>query len=368
MKFVCDRPSLSEALLNVSRAVEAKSTIPALEGVLLEVQGNTLSLTGYNLEMGMTTKLSVSEAEEGRIVINARIFSDFVRRMAGNEVCFRVDDKYLTTVTSGQTEYTVMSIPAQEYPEIPQVTDGQRLSISQSLLKSMIAQTIFAVAVTDQKPVLMGVLFDIGEDGATLVGVDGYRLAVRKEKIACQEPMKFVVPAKALSELSKMLSDEDEKTVLMYVSQKHILFDIDGYLLITRLLEGDFLDYKTAVPKATATRVKVSVRAMTDCVERVSLIITDKFKSPVRCTFANNTVKLSCVTSIGKVYDEFPCDMQGDPLEIGFNHKYLLDALKNTGCDEVYLSMNGGLSPMTITSEDADSFLFLVLPIRLKND
>ncbi len=369
MKFSCDRQALCDALSNVSRAVSSKAALPALEGILLKAQGDKLSLSGYDLELGITTSLPASIEQEGEVILNARLFSDMARKISGETLSISCDDKLLTVVNSGATEFTILGMPASDFPELPSVDSDLSFTLPGAAMKSMIEQTLFAVAVTDTKPAHTGTLFEMDESAGqiTAVSVDGFRLAMRREKAEIPQNATFIVPGKTLSEITKLLKDDD-KFVSISLSKKHIVFEIEGYLVISRLLDGEFLDYKNAIPKNSSTTVTISVREMVESIERVSLLITDRLKSPVRCEFAENEVRLSSATTIGKATDSFPCETKGNSVEIGFNNKYLLDALKACQSDQVKLELSGPLAPMKVVPMDGDSFLFLVLPVRLKNE
>ena len=180
--------------------------------------------------------------------------------------------------------------------------------------------------------------------------------------------MRFVVPGKTLNEINKLLLPESDDSVSLVVGKRHILFEINGYSIISRLLEGDFLDYRNVLGKQFTTELTVKVRDFTDSVDRTSLIISERLKSPIRCKFDSDVIKLSCSTSIGRAYDEIPCSLKGDPVEIGFNNKYLLDALRASECDEIRIQLNGPLTPMKIYPPEGESFIFLVLPVRLKTN
>ena len=369
MKFICSKQSLYEAINNVSRAVAIKSTISALEGIKVKLTSNTLQLTGYDLELGIKTELQVNQSEgTGEFIINSRLFSEIIRKLPSDEVSIEVDDNLATKIKGGLTEYNIISLSAEEYPEIPDFDKDKSFSVSQNLLKNMINQTIFAVAVSENKPILTGELFDIENDSFNLVAIDGYRLAVRNEKVKNEDNYSFVVPAKALKEVAGLLKDDDDLTCDIFTSKKHIIFDISGYKVISRLLEGEFHNYKGSIPSTSSTEVIIKTREFINSLERCSLLINDRIKAPVKCLFENGEVKISCSTSIGKFSDAFEVDFSGAVTEIGFNCKYLLDALKATESDQVKLQMNGGLSPMKIIPLKEDSYIFLVLPVRLKAD
>lgn len=368
MKFTCKQAEINEALANVSRAVPQKSPIPALEGVKLYLNRNTLELTGYDLELGIQTKIDVVSDDIGECILNSKLFGEIIRKMPSETIEIEIDDGLTTTIRGFNAEYKILAMPADEYPSIPDYDTGDNFTIPQPMLKNMINQTIFAVAVVDNKPILMGELFDILDYNFNLVAIDGYRLAVRSEKIESDNHYHFVVKAKALSEVSKLLKDDDKETVTMHVSKKHITFEIGKYMLFSRLLEGDFHNYKGSIPANHNSEVILNTREFISALERCMLLINEKAKAPVKCVFRDGKVKISCSTALGKLVDEMDADTAGPSVEIGFNCRYLLDALKATESDKVKLQLNGGLSPMKIVPLQGNAYTFLVLPMRLKNE
>ena len=368
MKIVCPKTDLVEAVSNVSRAVAAKSPLPALDGILLRAKGQQLSLVGYDLEIGIQTTLDADVREEGEVILTARLLLDIIRRIPGDSISISCDDKLLALIQGGAAQFTIMGMAASDYPELPTVDERASLCLKQDVLKSMIDQTLFAIATSDSKPVHTGSLFDLGDNCLTLVSVDGYRLALRREAYLSDKEDRFIVPGKTLAEVSKLLKEDGEKEVSLSVSYKHIIFRIDGYQVISRLLEGEFLDYRAAIPKTAKTVVTVNTRQLMDCIDRASLLISDRLRSPLKLNFSDGKIKISCSTAMGKAYDEVDCQLEGDGVNMGFNSKYLLDALKASDCDEVKLQIGGPVSPMRVTPLEDESFLFLVLHVRVKND
>ncbi len=365
MKFTCSRENFFDAISKVSRAVSAKSTIPSLEGIFINVIKGNVFLTGYDLELGVTTSVSANVEKEGEIVLNARILLDIISKLPGESVSFD-SDNMLVTVKSGITEFTILGISPEDYPELPEVNSDEMIEFDGNLLKSMIDQTVFSVAVGDQNPVHTGLLFDIENGDFRTVGVDGFRLAIRKENINYEGRKKFIVPSKTVLEVSRFINPEKTENIYFGVTKKHIIVKIDNLTVISRLLEGEFINYKATIAGEQKNSIKISVRTLLNSVNRVSLLITDRLKSPVKCIFEDNILKMSCTTAIGKAYDEIECEIKGENFEIGFNNKYLSDALKAADTEEVYLLVNNSVSPMQIVPTDSDKFLFLVLPVRLK--
>lgn len=367
MKFTVNKSDITEAVSNIQRAVSTKTSIPALEGILLSATETGLELCAYDLELGITTVIPAFVMEPGKAVLSAKLFSDIVRRTPAETVTVSVDEKNMATLESGYSRFSIIGIPAEEFPELPKLSDSTQISLPGALLKSMIRQTLFAIAESDAKPIHQGSLFSLENGILDVVSVDGYRLAVRREPVDFSEDLSFVVPGKTLSELLKLIKDSEEP-VEISAGRRHILFKIDNYTVISSLLEGEFLNYKAAIPPESQTEVVLKTREAIDSVERVSLLITDRLKSPIRCLFDNNEVKLNCTTSMGRASDQLDVEMTGQNVEIGFNNRYLLEALRNTECDEVKVQLGGPLSPMKVVPKEGDSFLFLVLPVRLKSE
>ena len=367
MKFTVEKRLLNEAVTNLQRAVSSKTSIPALEGILIRSEENRLILTAYDLEIGMQTELPAIISAPGAIILTAKLFAEIVRRSPDEDITIDVDDRNTATITSGVSCFTIIGMDSAEFPELPKIADADTIKMPQELLKSMIRQTLFAVADSTAKPIHQGSLFKIENGNLDVVSVDGYRLALRREAINYENNTEFVVPGKTLSEVLKLLKDS-EGEVEICPSRRHILFRIDNYTVISALLEGEFLDYKSALPKDKKTEVTVSTRTMIESVERVSLLITDRLKSPVRCVIGEDTVKLFCTTTMGRATDQISAEISGDQLEIGFNNKYLLDALRAAETDEVRLQLGGPISPMLVLPKEGDAFSFLVLPVRLRSE
>lgn len=366
MKIVCSTETLSQACQNVQRAVSTKTSIPAIEGILLKAENGRLYLTGYDLEVGINTSIEAKVEQDGSIILNARYLCDIIRRLPDEEVEIEADARQLCYIRSGETNYSLNGISAEEYPELPSVTGGAPVIIDQGILKNMIRQTIFAVADNNSNVVYTGIKFEIEKNQIKLIAVDGVRLAIRTEEIDYDgEELSFIVPGKTLSEVMKLI-DEEEADVSLGVGKRHIVFEVNGYNIVSRLLEGEFLDYKSAVPASFATTVRVSTKTLMSSIDRTSLLITDRLKSPVRCIFDDNTIKISSITSLGTANDKISAQIDGERIEIGFNNRFLIEALRVCDTDEVLIKLNSPVSPIIILPPEGESFLFLVLPVRLK--
>ena len=367
MKFSCEKALLQAAISTTSRAVSPKSSIPALEGILLEA-GSDLRLTGYNLETGIRTIVPADIREEGTLVLGARLFGEIVRKLPDEIVTFQ-SENYMVNIKCGMSEFNILGTDPEEFPELPTVEYQNSLILPQSRLKAMISQTLFAVSDNESRPIHTGSLFEVDSNGLTIVSVDGYRLALRHEAIDKKEgaeTFSFVVPGAALSEVEKICSDVDEPASVTQ-GARHVMFKVGDTMLVSRRLEGEFLAYRQAIPRNNTIHVEGETRALLSSIDRVSLIISDKLKSPLRCVFDSNLLKISTKTAIGDAYDECPLSGDGGGLEIGFNNKYLMDALKAAPADKVRLELTTGVSPCVILpTEGEENFLYMVLPVRLK--
>lgn len=364
MKIICDSAKLAKSCMNVQRTVSSKSTIPAIEGILIKALGDSISLTGYDLEVGTDTYIPAEVEENGSIILNARHLCDILRLVPDDTVSLESDERNICKIKSGEAEYSIIGTSADEYPDIPTVSGGFPIVIKQGLLKDMIRKTIFSVSTSERNPVHSGVRFEISSGKIVLVAVDGARLAIRREDIDYSgDDIGFVVPAKTLGEVVK-LGEDDDGVYSISVGKRHICFEVGEYRIISRLLEGNFIDYKAAIPYSYTTTLTAPAKRVIECVERTSLIITDR-SSPLRCTIENGMMKFSCITTVGTANDKMPADIEGKDLEIGFNNKFVLDALKAADVETVKMQFNSSSQPIIINPVEGDSFLYLILPVRI---
>ena len=366
MKFTCTKSELQTAVSIAAKAASAKSPIPALEGILIETGIDSVKLTGYDLKKGIYTGIDASVAEPGSIVLGARIFGDIVRSLPEGTVTVRTQD-HNVMITCEKSDFNIIGTDAADYPELPPVDALNSVSIPQDLLSELIRQTIFAVSDNESRPVYTGELFEITDGMLTVVAVDGYRLALRRAPVEGMEgEHSFIVPGNALSDLEKLCGATDEP-VSISLGSKHISFAVGKTVLISRRLEGDFLNYRKTVPTSFRVEVRADRVFFQRTVERVSLIIDDKIKNPIRCTFGEGEIRVACATGLGRAEDACIVEGDGGGLEIGFNNRYLLEALKAAPADEVCVCLNTGSSPCVITpAEGEQSFLYMILPVRLK--
>ncbi len=366
MRFTCEKNTLVSAISVASRTVAQKSTLPAIEGIYCRA-GLDLQLTGYNLETAITVSIQADIQEQGACILPARLLFDIIRRLPEGPVSVRVDDNYKVNIRAGFSNFNISASNAEDYPELPDVESRNGVSIPQNALREMISGTIFAVSENQSRPIHTGCLFEVDEATISVVAVDGYRLARRTyhPKEPTGKAMQFVVPAAALKEVEKILGEED--TVTFTLGPKHILFEMGNATLICRLLEGDFLDWRRVVPTDCPIKLTANVDDLAVTIDRVGLIVTEKLKSPVRCLFGDNVATFRTTTAIGAAEDQCAIAGNGEELEIGFNCRYLADALRAIPSQEVCLELKNGLSPIVFTPvREEDDFAYMVLPVRLR--
>ena len=368
MRFTREKSMLVQGLNIAGRTVAQKSSLSVIEGVLCKA-GMGISLTGYNMETAITYDIPAEVADPGECILPAKLFGDIIRRLPEGPVTVVVSDDYKVSIRAGYASFTISAESAEDYPELPDVNSGRPVKIPQNRLKELISGTLFAVSENQGRPIHTGVKFEVTDTSITAIAVDGFRLARRTyhpEEGTARE-MNFVVPAPGLKEVEKIVSDVEDNASFT-LGTKHILFQIGNATLVCRLLEGDFLDWRKVVPTNCPIKLVADVGDLSSSVERVGLIVSEKYKSPVRCTFSHNELLMRTQTTIGAAEDK--CSLAGDgkELEIGFNVRYLADALKVVPSEEVTLELTNGLSPIVLTPvDDKHDFAYMVLPVRIKN-
>ena len=368
MRFTCEKNMLVMGLNIAGRTVAQKSSLSVIEGILCKA-GQNLSLTGYNMETAITYEIESDVSDVGECILPAKLFGDIVRRLPEGPVTVVVDENYKVSIRAGYASFTIAAESAEDYPELPDVGDGRAVHIPQNQLKNLISGTIFAVSENQGRPIHTGVKFEVTDTAITAVAVDGFRLARRTyhPEEGTGREMNFVVPAAGLKELEKILTDCDD-AVTFTLGTKHILFQVGSATLVCRLLEGEFLDWRRVVPSNCPVKLVANVGDLASSVDRVGLIVSEKYKSPVRCVFGNQELLMRTSTTIGAAEDRCSLAGDGQELEIGFNVRYLADALRVIPSDEVTLELTNGLSPIVLTPvDDKEDFAYMVLPVRIKN-
>ena len=368
MKFSCEKYLLQAAVATAGRCAASKSPIPALEGLLIQA-GAGVKVTGYDLKKGIYTTIQADVAEPGSIVLDARFLNDIVRSLPGGIVTVYTENGLNTRIVCGDSDFSTVASDSGDYPELPSVDRERHISVPQNILSKMIRQTVFSVSDNESRPIYTGELFEVKGNCLTIVAVDGYRLALRRETIDAGdvEDCSFVVPGATLNDLEKLCGDTEEK-VEITVGAKHVSFVVGDTVLVSRRLEGEFLNYSRSIPSEFAVTVEADKEELVQAVSRVSIIIDERTKNPLRLRLEDGCLTINCNTGVSQAKDQCPVKGGKDAaLEIGFNNRYLLDALKAAPADSLKLCFNNASSPCVVVPTDgSDNFSYMILPVRLK--
>ena len=368
MRFTCEKSMLVQGLNIAGRTVAQKSSLSVIEGILCHA-GQDLSLTGYNMETAITYSVEADVADPGACILPAKLFGDIVRKLPEGPVTVVVDENFKVSIRAGYASFTISAECAEDYPDLPDVNSGRPIKIPQNALKELISGTIFAVSENQGRPIHTGVKFEVTNDSISAIAVDGFRLARRTfhPESSTERELSFVVPAQGLKEVEKILVDSDDD-VSFTLGPKHILYQIGKATLVCRLLEGEFLDWRRVVPTNCPVKLVANVSDLASSVDRVGLIVSEKYKSPVRCVFSNQVLLMRTNTTIGAAEDRCAIAGDGKELEIGFNVRYLAEALRVIPSEEVTMELTNGLSPIVLTPvDDKEDYAYMILPVRIKN-
>lgn len=369
MRFTCEKSMLVAGLNITSRTVAQKSALSAIEGILCRA-GDGLQLTGFNMETAISFRVDAEISDAGCCVLPARLFGDIIRRLPEGPVTVVVDDNFKVSIRAGYASFSISAESAEDYPELPDVGEGRSVAIPQDAFKDLISGTIFSVSENQGRPIHTGVKFEVENETISAIAVDGFRLARRTyhTQEATGRTMSFVVPAAGLKEVEKILQDTEEDAYFT-LGAKHIMFQIGDATVICRLLEGDFLDWRKVVPTNCPIKLVANVSELSASIERVGQIVSEKYKSPIRCVFSNQVLLMKSNTTIGAAEDRCSIAGDGKELEIGFNNRYIADVLRAVPDEEVVLELTNSLSPIVMTPvDDKHDFAYMVLPVRIKTN
>lgn len=365
MKLTCKRTDLIQSIAIAERAVAVRNPMYVLEGLYIEADEQTVTLISNNMDLGIQCKLPAQIEEKGAVVVKASLFCDAARKLPDyeDEVTIEVGENF--KLMCGNAKFDFSTINPDEFPKLPYIEENNSFTIPEGQLKSMIKQTIFAVAQVDSKPVLTGSYFCISEGSIVAVGCDGYRIAIRKEEIASKEEIKFIMPSKTSKELLSIL-DDTEETVTITLAANYASIQTSKCLMVTRLIEGDYFDYTSVMKHKNTLVITCETKHILSSVDRASLIVNETGKTPVVLHIENDSVQINSETLTGKVKDQFKVSMNGDPIDIAFNPRYLLDAFKNCDTEEIKFTFSTSVNPAIIEPVDGDKFLYVVVPMRIK--
>lgn len=366
MRIQVEQRNLSKGTNIVQKGISSKTTLPILDGILIETRGNKIKLTGTDLDIGIETYVEANILEEGSVVVNSKIFRDIVRMLPNSPIDIEVKDNNINIVCEN-TEFNLVGNPANEFPELPTLINQFTFNMPRDLFKDAVRQTVFATTEDETRPILTGVLLEVVNGQVSFVALDGYRLALRNIHVESAEDLKIVIPSRTLNELTKIL-DDDEEDLKITLAPGHIIFDIGETLVFSRLLEGQFLNYKDIIRNDHKTKIIANKKLLQDSLERASLLAREEKANLVKLNIVDDKILIKSNSEIGNVYEEIDVDLEGEDLNIAFNSKYILDGIKVIDSEELELYFMGSLNPCIIKPAGVENYTYLVLPVRLAQE
>lgn len=367
MKFICQKNVLQEAISIAQKAVTGKSTLPVLEGLLIKAIDNKITIIGSDTDLSIETKCDAEVLEFGSIVVDAKLFGEIIRRLPNDSVEITSLENNALNISCQKSNFTLVHMNADDYPTLPQINENMIFGIPQGVLKNMIKGTIFAIAQDETRPILTGVLFEVKDNKLNMVALDGYRLALKNEFLETDNTISAVIPGKTLNEISKILEDKQDVTNITFTTN-HILFNLGTTKVISRLLEGEFIKYSSIIPEEYNLKITAKRNEMLNCIERASLMAKEGNTNLIKLNIEEDNLIITSNSQLGKVKEELSIILQGQPLQIAFNSKYLIDVLKIMEEEEIVMEFTSSVSPCIVKNKDVDDCTYLVLPVRLLNN
>ena len=371
MKIVCYKDTLLKALNSVVKGVASKTTNPILEGILIQTNDNQIRLTTYDMELGIEYIIDSDVKQQGSTVVNAIMFSEIIRKLPDSEIYITLNENNLLEIECEGALYKLTTMNPDEFPELPKIEVENSIDLEQNMLKNMIKRTIFAVSTEENRQIFTGCLFEVENNKLNVVAVDGFRLALRSIYLPVKvSDFKAVIPGKTLNEINKILSDSFEN-IKIGIAKNQALFEMENCKIVSRTLDGEFLNYKSVIPNTWETRIRVNKNNLQDSFERISLIsassIEKEKKYPVKVSVDIGKIIISCTNQTGEAKEEIFISTEGKNIEVGFNPKYFLDALKAIDDEEVFVEFGTSISPCLIKPIENNEYVYMILPIRLKD-
>lgn len=366
MWFTCEKNILQEAINTVQKATSSKTTYPILEGILIKAIDNKVILTATDLDLGIETFINADVHQNGSIVLNSKLFGEFVRKLPNDDFTLKIENNNVY-ITCKKSEFTLIGNNPAEFPQLPVINENSMYEVSQDILKDMIKQTIVAIAQDETRPILTGVLFEVKEGVLSFVALDGYRLAIKTVNINNNNNISAVIPGKTLNEISKILEPSKDMVKITF-TPNHILFNLGNTKIISRLLDGDFINYRQILPDEYRLRVKANVVELMDSIERASLLAREGRTNLITFDIKEDKLIITSSSQMGKVYEEVKINLEGNELKIRFNARYFLDVLRIIDTEEIYMDFSTNVSPCIIRKIDNDDYTYLVLPVRINGN
>lgn len=364
MKLVCSKSSLLNGVQIVSKAVPNKTTMSILECILIDATGGEIKLTANDMELGIETIIEGEIVEKGMIALDAKIFLDIVRKLPDSDIMIETDSSFKATITCEKAKFNIIGKSGDDFSYLPTVEKNDCVIVSQFTLKEVIRQTIFSIADNDNNKLMTGELFDINGSELKVVSLDGHRISIRKIQMKnSYEPKKVVVPGKTLSEISKILPGDADKDVNIYFTQKQVLFEFDNTVVVSRLIEGEYFKIDQMLSSDYETKVKINKREFLDCIDRATLLVKEGDKKPIIINITDGSMELKINSIIGSMNEDIDIEKSGKDMMIGFNPKFLIDALRVIDDEEIDIYLVNPKAPCFIRDEE-QKYIYLILPVN----
>ena len=367
MKFICRQDQLMIGVNTVLKAVSTKSTLPILECILIEAANHQIKMTANDMELGIETIIDGDILEEGKIAVEAKLFSEIIRKLPNNDVTVDVADNYQMKITCEKAKFNIMGKPGDDFSYLPVIEKEKSIRLSQFTLKELIRQTIFSISDNENNKLMTGELFEVTENKLTVVSLDGHRISIRNVELEGEnDPVKVVVPGKTLSDVSKILSGELNDMVNIYFTDKHVLFEMEKTKVVSRLLEGEYYRINRMLSPDYETKIVLNKKELFSCIDRATLLIKESDKRPIILNISETQMELQVSTSIGSMKEEMEIMRTGKDIMIGFNPKFLMDALRVIDDEEITIYMVNPKAPCFIKDEK-ESYIYLILPVNFNH-
>ena len=364
MKLVCSKSSLLNGVQIVSKAVPNKTTMSILECILIDATGGEIKLTANDMELGIETIIEGEIVEKGMIALDAKIFLDIVRKLPDSDIMIETDSSFKATITCEKAKFNIIGKSGDDFSYLPTVEKNDCVIVSQFTLKEVIRQTIFSIADNDNNKLMTGELFDINGSELKVVSLDGHRISIRKIQMKnSYEPKKVVVPGKTLSEISKILPGDADKDANIYFTQKQALFEFDNTVVVSRLIEGEYFKIDQMLSSDYETKVKINKREFLDCIDRATLLVKEGDKKPIIINITDGSMELKINSIIGSMNEDIDIEKSGKDMMIGFNPKFLIDALRVIDDEEIDIYLVNPKAPCFIRDEE-QKYIYLILPVN----
>ncbi len=365
MKIQCHKADLLNGVNIALKAVPVKSTMPILECLIIEVTDNSIKLIANDMELAIETIIKGTIIEKGVVALNAKVFSEIVRRLPDNEVSITTDANYITEIICEKAKFSISGRSGEEFPSLPKIEKDKAVVLSQFSLKEIIRQTVFSISDNESNKIMTGELFEIKKDELRVISLDGHRISIRKVYMKdTYEDRKVIVPGKTLNEISKILSGEASSTVQIFFTDKHALFEFDNTVVLTRLIEGEYYRIDQMLSSDYETKVSINKKELQSCIERASLLIRETDKKPIIIEIKNNNFELKINTAIGSMNEDIDITLEGKDIIIGFNPKFLLDALRVIDDETIDIYLINAKAPCFIRDKE-QSYIYLILPVNI---